>query len=808
MALIRADILDVKFEKNAAIIYGIDEKNERVELKDNYYPYYYAEFKTINKALIERIKAMQIRDKDELHAIKSVNLEQKRINSELKDLLKITGFSQNGIDQLHYEIKKIKGYINSYERDVELDKKYLFDKKITPLKTLEFETDTNGFIKKISHLGTKRIDYPILCFDIETYNPDSLSDPKKDPIVMISYAITNGKKGVITYKECKLKDCIVVRDEKEMIETFLKIILQNNLAFMASYNGDNFDLPYILERAKINKMQFNPSWDGSMIKTSKKALRGTSCQTTGIINFDLYPFIATTMGTYLKTEVYTLNAVSSELLGEKKEDYDIMLLADKWDSDDINDLVKYSLKDSELTLKLCLKIIPLLYELTRIVGVRPSIVSKMGYSKMVENYLMRKTREFNLVIQKIPGKEELTKRFRQTFKGGFVYEPMPGLYENIAVFDFKSLYPSIIVSHNICPTTLDAKGKDVYTSPKIMINGKPQTFNFAKKPEGFIPSLVKDLIVKRDKIKEEIKKLSKDSSEYQVLQARQNAIKILANASWGYLGFPQSRWYSVECSASITAWGRQYINNLIKAAESSSFKVVYGDTDSCFFILPKNDETIALNFAKKVNNNLPEMMELKFEGFFETGIFVSKKAEKKGAKKKYALYSKKEGMQIKGFEFVRRDSSIIAKELQESTLKAVLIDKDKQKALNILKTAISDIKAGKVSIEKCAILTRMTKDSGNYSNVGPHVAAVIKAQKEGRKIMSGSLIEYVITAGKGKISDNAYLLDEAIKKKLQINAEYYINNQLIPSVEEILRASGFSDDELKEEKQKTLKGFL
>jgi DNA polymerase elongation subunit (family B) len=808
MAVIKADILDVKFEKNTAIIYAINEKNEKLELKDEYYPYYYAEFKSINDALIERIKSIKIEDKDETHYVKSVKIEQKKINSQLKDLIRITGFSQNGINQLHYEIRKIRDYIASYERDVEPDKKYLFDKKITPLKTLEFETDADGAIKKISHVESKRNDYLIMCFDIETYNPDSLSDPKKDPIIMISYAMSSGKKGVITYKECKSKDCIIAKNEKEMIESFLRLIRQYNPAIMASYNGDNFDLPYIIERAKINRMQFSPSWDNSLIRISKKALRGTSCQTVGIINFDLYPFIATTMGTYLKTEVYTLDAVSNELLGEKKDEYDIALLAEQWDSNNINDLVKYSLRDSELTLKLCLKIIPLFYELTRIVGVRPSIVCRMGYSKLVENYLMRKTRDFNLIIQKIPAKEELAQRFRQTFKGGFVYEPVPGLYENIAVFDFKSLYPSIIVAHNICPTTLDAKGKDVHTSPQIMINGKPCTFNFAKKPQGFIPSLVKDLILKRDKIKEEIKNLRKDSSEYSILSARQNAIKILANASWGYLGFPQSRWYSMECSASITAWGRQYINNLISRAKSNNFKVVYGDTDSCFFILPKNDETIALNFAKTVNKSLPEMMELKFEGFYDTGIFVSKKAEKKGAKKKYALYSKKDGMQIKGFEFVRRDASIIAKELQEKTLKAVLIDKDPVKALGILRAAINDIKNNKVSIEKCAILTRMTKESGNYSNVGPHVAAVLKAQKEGKVVATGSLIEYVIAKGKGKISDNAYLLEEAIKKKLQINAEYYINNQLIPSVEEILRASGFSDEELKKEKQETLKGFL
>jgi len=808
MAAIKADILDIKFEENTATIYAVGQNNERLELKDTYYPYYYAEFSKMSDTLIEKIKALKVNGRDETYTPLSVELQQKRINSELKEVVKITCHSLSAIDAIHYEIKKFKEYVGSHERDVEIDKKYLFDKKMTALKTIEFETDDKHFIKKIRHVEEKRNDYLILCFDIETYNPESISDPKKDPIVMISYAVSNGKKGVITYKHCDSKDCEIEKDEKSMIEKFLEVIRKINPAIIASYNGDNFDLPYLIERAKINKTGFSPSWDGSAIRMSKKALRGMSCQTTGLINFDLYPFIATTMGNYLKTETFTLDAVSEELLGEKKKDYNITLLAEQWDKNELKELVKYSLQDSELTLKLCTKIIPLFYELSRIVGARPSLVCRMGYSKLVENYLMKNTRDFNLLIPKIPGKDELTQRFRQTFKGGFVYEPKPGLYENIAVFDFKSLYPSIIVAHNICLTTLDAKGKDVNTSPDVQVNGKTISFNFEKKPQGFIPALVKDLILKRDKIKSELKNLKKDSSEYAVLSARQNALKILANASWGYLGFPQSRWYSLECSASITAWGRQYINNLIKRAEANDFKVTYGDTDSCFFILPKNDELIALDFAKKVNTDLPEMMELKFEGFFDTGIFVSKKAEKKGAKKKYALYSKKEGMQIKGFEFVRRDTSMIAKELQEKTLKAILIDKDPKKALKLLKDAIFDIRNGKVSIEKCAILTRMTKDSENYVNIGPHVAAVLKAKKEGKKIVSGELIEYVIVNGKGKISDNAYLLEHAIEKKLQINPEYYINNQLIPSVEEILKAAGFSDEEFAEEKQKTLKGYL
>ena len=77
----------------------------------------------------------------------------------------------------------------------------------------------------------------------------------------------------------------------------------------------------------------------------------------------------------------------------------------------------------------------------------------------------------------------------------------------------------------------------------------------------------------------------------------------------GIHGLPQSRWYSWECSASLTAWGRQYVNNLIQSAKAKGFEVIYADTDSCFIILPNNDG-IAHDFARKFNKNLPEMMEL------------------------------------------------------------------------------------------------------------------------------------------------------------------------------------------------------
>jgi len=244
MALIKADILDIKIERNEAIIYAISDKNERIIFKDNYYPYYFAEFKEPNKELIQKIMNAKALSKDEIHQVKSADIVQKKVGQEIKELIKIEGFSHSGLDALHYEIKKINGYIESYERDVEPDKKYLFDRQIAPLRTLNIELGEDGFAKKVEKIKDLRIDYPIMCFDIETYNPDGKSDPKIDPIIMISYASGN-KKGVLTWKKCSEKYCETLKSEKAMIERFKEIILRENPAFLATYNGDNFDIPYI-----------------------------------------------------------------------------------------------------------------------------------------------------------------------------------------------------------------------------------------------------------------------------------------------------------------------------------------------------------------------------------------------------------------------------------------------------------------------------------------------------------------------------------------------------------------------------------
>ena len=152
------------------------------------------------------------------------------------------------------------------------------------------------------------------------------------------------------------------------------------------------------------------------------------------------------------------------------------------------------------------------------------------------------------------------------------------MHENLVQFDFRSLYPSIIISKNISPDVLvigDVENRQDYNiSPE-------HDLKFKKEPKGFIPSVIAKILNERFKIKKAMK-ASVDPTEKKTLDVQQQAIKRLANTMYGIYGFPRFRWYSYECAKAITSWGRQYIKRAMKKAEDYGFYAIYADTDGFY----------------------------------------------------------------------------------------------------------------------------------------------------------------------------------------------------------------------------------
>ncbi|HDD05235.1 MAG TPA: DNA polymerase [Candidatus Aenigmarchaeota archaeon] len=778
-------------------IFGLTEEGERVIVLDrNFRQYFYVRFEKPEK-VIEKVKKLKVGK----HEVVDAKVEEMKILGEPVKVVRIWVNHPSAVKVILDECEKMEGFLEKYERDISFYKRYIMDKKLVMFA----RTRVKGRVIKEKPMifdatsveplnGEDLKEMKFIAFDIETYNLRGNPRPDVDPIIMISLYFSDGRKKLLTTKKIKKDYVENLEDEASMLLRFIKIIEEERPLFLVGYNSDLFDMPYLKARMDKYKLRMNFSWDGSSGKFVRRGRR-YGMKFKGLIHVDLYPFIMNILGPNLKTEVYGLDAVAKELLGEGKDEMDRGEMWRMWEhgGEELERLAEYSLRDAYLTGKLMEKLLFQLIEISKLTSLPLYDVCRVGYSQYVENYLMSHIREFGELIPNRPTQEEINKRFARTYEGAFVYEPEPGLYENLVVLDFRSLYPSIIISHNISPDTLN-KGKD-YVTPEVR---KGVRYSFPKEPVGFLPKLLRNVLERRWRIKAMLKDVK--GEERKILDARQFALKTVANASYGYLGFPRSRWYSLECAESITAFGRHYIKSVIEKAERMGLKVVYGDTDSVFLKVRKKSDYE--EFLEEVNKGLPEFMELEFQYFCPTGIFVGKKGEVKGAKKKYALLTEDGELIIRGFESVRRDWAEIAKECQTKVLKALLMEKDKEKAERIVKEYVEKLRKHEIPDEKVVIYTTLKKPLSEYKAIGPHVAAAKRAKRLGYYVEPGTILRYVIVEGSGSISERARLYEEYKKGKERYDAEYYINNQIIPAVSQILQTSGL------ERKERRLEQFF
>jgi DNA polymerase, archaea type len=796
--------INYKIENNKAVVYlfGRTADNKQVcVIDENFEPYFYVIPKK-GKDVEEKLNKIKVERNKEISEVVRTEKAKKRFLGKEVDAIRVYVKLPRDVPVIRDIIKdwEILESVNEY--DIRFKKRYLIDKNITPLVEVEA---TGEFVKhrskvpvlkadKVEQKGDSSLEEPrLLAFDIETYSSDGKNiEPEKNPILMISFYGSRFKK-VITWKKfnTKLDYVEFVKSEVELVEKFKEIVNEYKPDILTGYFSDGFDLPYIKTRADKYKIKLDMGLDFSELSVNRR--RNTTGNITGINHLDIFKFIRKIIGPSMDTATMNLNSVAAELIGEKKIDVDLDNLSDVWDKtpNELGVYCEYNLHDSYLAFKLAEKMMPSIIELVKIVGLTIPELARMGFSQLVESYILKQAQEVNEIAPELPHQQELKTRQLQTYAGGFVYEPKPGLYKDIVVFDYRSLYPTIISSHNIDPGTLNCEcceGKKL-----VPVEGR-QKYWFCTKKKGFLPSLISDLITRRMRIKEILKKKSSP-----LMEARSTSLKLLGNSFYGYLGFPMARWYSIESARSTAAYGRFYIHKVIDEAEKNGFKVVYSDTDSVFLTLEGKTKKDADKFQEKINVELPGLMELEYEGFYSSGIFVAAKAGKFGAKKKYAMLSEEGNMKIRGFEMVRRNWSPIAKNIQKKVLNIILKEDNPKKALKYVKDMIEDIRGNKVPLNEVIMSTRLTKDIDDYDAIGPHVAIAKIMRKKGIDVGPGSTIEFVITKTGKKIRDKAKLPSEVTIK--DYDPDYYVNNQVVPAVEKIFEVLGYSKEDISENKE-------
>ena len=453
--------------KNYVRLIGRTEKGKKVCVIDSYEPNFWIILKKgcEDKAneIIKKIEKLEVEKASRVtKVLKTEILDKKFLGNKVK-AIRVFVTNHKDAHDVASAIGDLKEIEFRREYEIPLISKYIKEEKVEPLKWYDVDGDVLDvqdfggiveaidlemcvFAKKISPLKKDKTFEPrILAYDIES---DSLEIGKGN-ILMISLC-GEGIKKVLTWKKCEDKQNYVefLKDEGSMIERFTELVNGYDPDVLVGYFSDGFDLPYLKMASQKNKVGLSLGVNGK----GPTFIRGRipSGKIAGIVHIDLFKFIDAVFSQYLQSETLSLNEVAGELIGERKKDFDFNLLSHMADKD-WRDFFSYNLQDASVTYNLAKKIWPDILEFSLIIKEPLFDVTRDRMSSHVENYILHNLDRFNEIVEKRPTYNEISERkAKGKYEGAFVFEPVPGLYENLVMFDFTSMHASIIVSFNIC----------------------------------------------------------------------------------------------------------------------------------------------------------------------------------------------------------------------------------------------------------------------------------------------------------------------------------------------------------------------
>ena len=782
------------FDNGSAIInlFGIGGQRKVIH---NFKPYFICQF---NSHISEPI-AKQLLRKNGFFDIQTIyRFEPIGYQTEKKMMFRVALSHPKEIKDARQIASKIPNMYKLYESDVLYVNRFLIDNDLggfCDIQTNDNRDNNESF--RLSYMG----------FDIECLVPVDGTFPKaeSDPIIIISLSFDDNKRTVITTKESTYRGCEVIycKTERDLIEMFISIIKVNDPDIIGGFNSNNFDFNYIATRCKILGLRPNIGRDNSDWWIRNKPDGSSDVLINGRVVVDLLPLIRRNYS----LSSYNLRTVAS-LVGLPKLDVSPSEMRKAYLSDDIaawDEVVAYADRDAELVMHLLidLKIIDKYIALSKASGAMLQDILNGGQTVLIDSLMFREFKKHNRIMNNRPVIDEDDNEVG--YEGAIVISPETGLHEDIIIMDFTSLYTSIMRAYNICPSTIiyDVKSTDFIESP---IGAK-----FVKSEIGIVPNILEFLFNERIRYKK-LMKSTTDKRQYEEYDNYQYAFKILLNSIYGYFGYKRSRLYDENIASSVTAFGRSAISITKETIENTiydniHFKVIGGDTDSCFYkpINIKIDINTAKSVAsiinKELKTKLPPPMNLDFEAYGERGIFL--------AKKRYAVrILNNDGtykLKMRGIETRRRDFTQYTVNTLEKILDILLSTGDIKEAAIFANAQLNRIKKlsnvnDDIDLMKQLLMTRkLTKPMSEYHGVMPHVNAIKRSIQRGEESPNiGDRIPFYIIDGKSKkISDLSELEDYVISNNINISKKYYINKQLNPPIKRIFDVLNFNIEKMK-----------
>jgi len=569
-------------------------------------------------------------------------------------------------------------------------------------------------------------------------------------------------------------------DEKELLFGFLKWFNEKDPDVVIGWHVIGFDLMFLENKCRELMIPFDIARAEGRVSLRQRKPSGYFASVTGRVIIDGPQALRTSFFTF---EDYRLETVAQELLAEGKTitaDKDKVEEIERLFGEDKAGLAEYNLKDAELVTNIFKKagLIELSVRRSQLSGL---LMDELGMmTAAFDHFFLPKLHRAGYVA---PNVKDLDTS--EHAAGGYVMDPVPGIYDDVVVLDFKSLYPSIIQTFKIDP----------YSNLKSDVD-TIQTLNGLKfsSTKHFLPEFINHLIEQRN--------LAKKNNDKQLSQA----IKILMNSFYGVMGSFGCRFYHPNLPTAITGTGQKLLMGSKDFLAERGYEVIYGDTDSLFLKLKEgegeNAETMGKKIAEDLNNywsekihkehGLRSYLEIEFEKYYRKFILTPARGSETGAKKRYAglaVENSKEAIEFVGMEVVRSDWTRLAKEFQVELYSRIFNNDEIE---NWLREVVKKVKAGEYD-DKLVYRKRLRKDVDEYTkNIPQHVKAARMLPETTRpgeapsRSRSGT-VYYVITK-RGPIPVEL--------KHTDIDYDHYIEKQLKPIADSVLTLLGESFDSI------------
>ena len=547
--------------------------------------------------------------------------------------------------------------------------------------------------------------------------------------------------------------------EKEMIHDAFNIIKE--FPFVVTYNGDEFDLPYLYnrgERLGIKNTE-NPFYMMRDSATLKKGVHLDLYRTFSNRSFQIYAFSQ-------KYTNFSLNAVSKALLGKEKVDYGL-----EFDQLTLYQTANYCYNDALLTYELTSfnseLLMQLLVIISRIGRMPIDDIARMGVSQWIRSLLYYEHRKRNCLI---PKRQELESRSEgvmsdavikdKKYRGGLVVEPKEGIHFDVVVMDFASLYPSIIKVRNLSYETVRCPHEDCKR------NSVPGTNHWTcTKKNGLTSMIIGSL---RDLRVNYYKSLSKKETltdeQRQQYTVVSQALKVILNASYGVMGAEIFPLYFLPAAEATTAIGRHTILETIKKCEATGIEVLYGDTDSLFIKNPTQEQIqTVIEQAKKDHG-----VDLEIDKTYRYCVLSNRK-------KNYLGVTKEGKVDVKGLTGKKSHTPPFIKKLFYELLEVLSkvqtiedFEKAKKEISEKIATCGKKVEAKEIPLEDLTFNVMLSKAPSEYTKTIPQHIRAAKQLESIREIKKGDRISYI------KILNKPGVKPVEMAKKEEIDSKKYM----------------------------------